>query len=127
MSRAVLSACIHAFHFATRCASPRASAMPMKALSAACRNHPNQTLSPRPSWPTRFMPSFQSPPPINGRPWAPTARLASRARAQCSYRLVISSDDVGWKKLSLSPGSRAWPTRKGEVSSSTAASPVRSM
>ncbi len=28
------------------------------------RKKPNQTLSPLPCWPTRFMPSFQSPEPI---------------------------------------------------------------
>ena len=32
------------------------------ASSAACKNQPSQTLSPLPPAPTRFMPSFQSPP-----------------------------------------------------------------
>ena len=44
--------------------SPRASAIGASAASTACRNQPSQTLSPRPSRPTRFMPSFQSPDPI---------------------------------------------------------------
>ena len=46
---------------------------------------------PRRSSPTRFMPSFQSPLPISGRPWRRRARLASSARAQCSKRLAVSS------------------------------------
>ena len=49
------------------------------------------------------MPSFQSPVPISGRPWPPSARLWSRPRAQCSNRVAVSSETVGWKKLSCSP------------------------
>ena len=33
------------------------------------KNHPFQTLSPLPSAPTLFMPSFQSPVPIRGSSW----------------------------------------------------------
>ncbi len=57
-----------------RCArSPRSrpSHSGANSFSTTTRNQPSQTLSPRPSWPTRFMPSFQSPEPISGRPWAP--------------------------------------------------------
>ena len=36
--------------------------------STTRRNQASQTLSPCPSTPTRFMPSFQSPQPINGKP-----------------------------------------------------------
>ena len=32
------------------------------------RNQPSHTLSPRPAWPTRFIPSFQSPEPMSGKP-----------------------------------------------------------
>src|SRR3546814_1110317 len=42
---------------------------------------PSQTLSPRPPSPTRFMPSFQSPVPISGRPRPP-----NRSSARCSPR-----------------------------------------
>ena len=48
------------------------------------RNQPSQTLSPRPSWPTRFIPSFQSPEPISGRPCAPYFSARSIARSACS-------------------------------------------
>ena len=49
------------------------------------------------------MPSFQSPVPISGRPCAPTARLWSRARAQCSKSVALLSEIVGWKNASRSP------------------------
>ena len=48
--------------------SARLSINCAKDSSTVTRNHPRQTLSPRPSPPTRFMPSFQSPSPIKGRP-----------------------------------------------------------
>src|SRR5207245_855009 len=54
----------------------------MNCRSTVCRNHPSQTLSPRPWCPTRFIPSFQSPLPISGRPWAPAVRPLSIARPQ---------------------------------------------
>ena len=50
------------------------------------RNQPSQTLSPRPSRPTRFIPSFQSPLPMRGRPCAPAVRPRSMARTQCSSK-----------------------------------------
>ena len=59
---------------------------------------------PLPSKPTRFMPSFQSPDPIRGRPCAPDVRLRSSARAQCSNRSPVCpctrQDDV---ELSFHP------------------------
>ena len=67
-----------------RASSPRIRAKGTKPSTTLHRNQPSQTDSPRPSWPTRFMPSFQSPVPISGRPWLPTARLRSMVRAQCS-------------------------------------------
>ena len=39
--------------------------------SSRPRAQASQTLSLQPSMPTRFMPSFQSPPPIKGRPLGP--------------------------------------------------------
>ena len=39
------------------------------------------------------MPSFQSPVPISGRPCAPTVRLRSSARAQCSKSVPPSASD----------------------------------
>src|SRR3546814_3938389 len=50
-------------------------------LSTSYRKNPSQTLSPRPPSPTRFMPSFQSPVPISGRPRPP-----NRSSARCSPR-----------------------------------------
>ena len=95
--------------------------------SVVCRNQPSQTLSPRPSWPTRFMPSFQSPVPISGRPCAPTARLRSSARAQCSKSVARSADDRGLEVGVVLARRRArGPSRNGTTSSSTAASPVTS-
>ena len=64
-------------------ASPRARRR-ANGRQEATRNQPSQTLSPCPRAPTRFMPSFQSPVPISGRPCAPVARLTSIARTQCS-------------------------------------------
>ncbi len=77
--------------------SPRASAIGAKAARTVCRNQPSQTLSPRPSWPTRFMPSFQSPDPMSGSPCAPTARLRSSAAAQWSNSEADSGERSGWK------------------------------
>ena len=51
---------------------------------SAIANQASQTLSPLPPAPTRFMPSFQSPWPISGRPWAPRWSTRSRPRRQCS-------------------------------------------
>ena len=63
----------------------------MKALSAAWKNQPSHTLSPLPASPTRFMPSFQSPVPISGRPCAPVREAeveAARAMLEQRRRLV---------------------------------------
>jgi len=51
-----------------------------RAISAELRKHaheernPSQTLSPAPCSPTMFMPSFQSPEPMSGRPVLPRPR-----------------------------------------------------
>ncbi len=55
-----------------RCASQSAA----KRSITSHRNHPSQTLSPRPSMPTRFIPSFQSPAPMRGSPWVPCRHRA---------------------------------------------------
>ena len=62
-------------------------------FSTTTRNQPSHTLSPRPSWPTRFIPSFQSPEPISGRPCAPYFIERSMARTACSKRVASSSGD----------------------------------
>ena len=65
--------------------APRRRARGRAARSGAARRYRKnaiQTLSPRPSRPTRFMPSFQSPVPISGSPCAPTReRAVDRAAA----------------------------------------------
>ena len=48
--------------------SPRASASAANLRRESTRNQASQTLSPLPPAPTRFIPSFQSPLPISGRP-----------------------------------------------------------
>ena len=83
-SSAAFSALTCSRHVSARLCSPRASAILANSQRTVCRNQPSHTLSPLPSCPTRFMPSFQSPVPISGSPWLPTARLRSSARAQCS-------------------------------------------
>ena len=64
-------------------------------IEQVAENHPSQTLSPRPPAPTRFIPSFQSPVPISGRPCAPVGRLSAIARTQCSYTDALSRDRAG--------------------------------
>ena len=76
-------------------ASPRACASGTKRFNTVTRKNAIHTLSPLPSAPTRFMPSFQSPPPISGSPRAPNAKLRRIARIQCSYRLATSSETLG--------------------------------
>ena len=66
------------------------------AARVAHRNQPSQTLSPLPPAPTRFMPSFQSPVPISGRPCAPVARFRSMPRTQCSKSGCVRSTMRGW-------------------------------
>src|SRR2546422_5353551 len=66
-------------HALTRSPSPRASASLAHSDRIGWRNQASQTLSPFPSAPTRFIPSFQSPVPISGKPWLPTDRLRSGA------------------------------------------------
>lgn len=55
-----------------------------KSRRTRSRKKPSQTLSPRPWWPTRFMPSFQSPEPMSGKPWRPQRRACRMARWPCS-------------------------------------------
>ena len=93
-------------------------------FNTTTRNQPSQTLSPRPSWPTRFMPSFQSPDPMSGSPCAPYFDACRIARTECSKRDADSADTRGRRYASDCPGSRGGASRNGTVSSSTAASPV---
>ena len=78
---------------------------------------------PCPGRPPRFIPSFQSPVPIRGRPWAPVVRLRSSARAQCSKSALRSAETRGSKYDSSCPAARPGPSRNGTTSSSTAPSP----
>ena len=52
-------------------------------------NHPFQTLSPFPSAPTLFIPSFQSPVPISGKPWAQLQAVFQRPVAVFVHASVI--------------------------------------
>ncbi len=90
----------------------------------ACRNHPSQTLSPLPSAPTRFMPSFQSPFPISGSSCGPSRQPCSSARAQCSHSGAVCCDTVGLNIRSCSPSARSGPSRNGIASSRMPLSPV---
>ena len=93
----------------------------------AWRNQASQTLSPRPSAPTRFIPSFQSPVPISGSPWLPDARGCDRARAR-SARTASPAPRTraARSSASCSPAASRGPSRNGTVSSRTPASPVTS-
>ena len=77
------SASARSRHQAARAASPRCSARSANASAAvASMNQPFQTLSPLPPAPTWFMPSFQSPVPISGRPCGPSRQaVLQRAHA----------------------------------------------
>ncbi len=80
LSTAIFRASTCARHRSMRALSPRLSASFANSQRFVCRNHASQTLSPFPPIPTRFIPSFQSPAPINGSPWGPTPRLRSSGR-----------------------------------------------
>ena len=80
-----------------RARSPRAFGPPRELPEGRMQEPPKPHALPRPSGPTRFRPSFQSPVPIRGRPCAPIARLRSSARAQCSNSVAPSPDTVGSK------------------------------
>ena len=88
--------------------------------ASACRNHPSQTLSPRPAWPTRFMPSFQSPCPISGRPWLPDREApVERARAVLEEGGALGRDGRARSRTSACSGASGGPSRNGTTSSST--------
>ncbi len=55
-------------HRSANAASPRRRATSANSMSTLQRKNASQTLSPLPCLPTRFMPSFQSPEPISGKP-----------------------------------------------------------
>ncbi|MCY1543066.1 hypothetical protein D9M68_788600 [compost metagenome] len=74
----------------------RGSAKGMTRSMALINSQPSQTLSPLPPSPTRFMPSFQSPVPMSGKPWAPVSLMAwSRPSAQCSNKDAERSEVMG--------------------------------
>ncbi len=95
----------------------RCSITSAKDFSTVHRNQPSQTLSPRPSTPTRFMPSFQSPLPISGRLMrAELPRLIERAPAMFPQRRGLRGDG-GTNMRSCSPASSSGPSRNGISSS----------
>ncbi len=59
---------------------------------------PIHTLSPLPCSPIRFMPSFQSPPPISGRPCTPMRSPCLTASMACSYSVAVRCDTLGMSK-----------------------------
>ena len=67
-----------------------------------------------PSMPTRFMPSFQSPLPNNGRPWEPSRQPWSIARRQCSQSGAVWAETAGTNRRSCSSGFRGSPSRNGD-------------
>src|SRR5438132_3109757 len=78
-------------HVVARLPSPRASATVAHSDRIGWRNQASQTLSPFPSAPTRFIPSFQSPVPISGRPWLPTDRLQDRKSTRLNSSHTVTS------------------------------------
>ena len=89
------AACLGRDSASARAPSSRASHSAAKSVSTPCRKKPSHVLSPRPAWPTRFMPSFQSPAPKSGRPCAPAVVPRSIARTQCSNSVPSSADTRG--------------------------------
>ena len=100
-----------------RAVSPRARTRGANRRRTARRNQPTpDALARGPRLPTRFMPSFQSPLPMRGRPCGPAVRPRSMARRQCSKSEACSADTVGCSyDLVLRPGARAAPSRKGDL------------
>ena len=77
------------------CGSRRArSARSANGRRIETRNQPSQTLSPLPPAPTRFMPSFQSPVPISGRPCAPVVEADRRSRGRSARTATPVSDET---------------------------------
>ena len=111
---------------ADRRVAARVRVLARSARSVTMRNQASHTLSPRPSTPTRFMPSFQSPMPISGRPCAPVVHaLAQRAQAVLVHARRAPSDDLRQVVDLVLVAARARASsRNGTTSSSTAASPV---
>ena len=88
------------------------------AVNVAHRNQPSQTLSPRPSMPTRFMPSFQSPLPINGRPCAPAvAPLSNGPPAMFVERIRFGWRSGTGRSAPSRPARSGAPVRNGTRSS----------
>jgi hypothetical protein len=78
-----------------RSARSRRAQIGANSFSTVMRNHPSHTLSPRPMWPTRFIPSFQSPDPMSGSPWAPNFIAQAMARTACSKSGACSAETRG--------------------------------
>src|SRR5690349_7896363 len=82
-------------HLSANTESPRREASSAKRAKISYRKNPSHTLSPLPCSPTRFMPSFQSPDPIRGRPCSPYLRAARIDCTQWSYKVLTVSDRPG--------------------------------
>ena len=91
------------------------------------KKNPSHTLSPLPLGPTLFIPSFQSPLPILGKPFSPKFKLLSIAFIQCSYMLPVSFVYSNLSYLSSSFSSSSFPTKYGVFSFKMLISPVNSI
>ena len=75
-------------------------------------------LSPLPCSPTRFMPSFQSPVPISGRPWLPTREtLVERQCAMLEQTWPAHRTRRAERTLRPRPRAASGPSRKATFSS----------
>jgi hypothetical protein len=63
-----------ALAFFAKVQSPRSCAIRENRISTSHMKNANHTLSPLPSCPTMFIPSFQSPEPMRGRPCSPNLK-----------------------------------------------------
>src|SRR5258705_13825389 len=88
---------------------PRSTLFPYTTLfrstSVVYKNQPTQTLSPFPRCPTRFIPSFQSPEPINGRRSEEhTSELQSLRHLVC--RLLLEKKNTVYSHIILAASHR---------------------
>src|SRR5579863_6096742 len=73
-------------HVWRSCSEMRFPATSEKATKVLERNQASHTLSPLPSTPTLFIPSFQSPSPNRGRSCEPNRQPRCSALLQCSHK-----------------------------------------
>src|SRR5690606_9614418 len=82
-------------HTSANSSSPRKLASFIKRFSTSYRKNPSHTLSPFPPIPTIFIPSFQSPEPMKGKPCSPNRSACVIARLPCSYSVAFRSEIIG--------------------------------